>query len=279
MPRGKAIRRSLRTDPGLEYLAYVPQSGAQDAPVLVSLHGASPNWDRKAAHFFPACEEYGVTLLAPSFRGEDHADYQRLGREGKGVRADLFLHRCLQELASLTNADVARINLFGHSGGAQFAHRYAMAYPHRVAGAVVTAAGWYTFPDQTRKYPYGTRPSRRLPGVVFNPEAFLHVPIHVLVGSADTSIEKVRNSEAIDAQQGRTRLERARNWTTAMRTEAVRHGIPSRISLTEIDGPGHDFVELCERGGLVQRVFRALFEPDADARNAVATPEILVKSA
>lgn len=250
----------------------MPQSGAMDAPVLVSLLGASPNWDKKAAYFLAACEEYGVSLLVPSFRGEQHANYQRLGREGSGTRADLFLHRCLLELTSLTNADTSRIYLFGHSGGAQLAHRYAMAYPHRVAGVVATAAGWYTFPDPTQKFPYGIGANRRLPGVVFNPERYLQVPMTVLVGSGDTGTEKLRSGERIDTQQGRTRVERARNWVAAMRDQATLHGLRPRVGITEIDGPGHAFAELCEKGALIERVFSTLFGDAKDRLSAGLPP-------
>jgi pimeloyl-ACP methyl ester carboxylesterase len=244
----------LSTDPSLEYLVYVPTTGAVDAPVLVSVHGVSRrSWQEHVAVFVPACERQGVALLAPSFIGEQHANYQRLGREGRDQRADLFLHRCLQELNSLTSADTMHLRLFGHSGGAQFVHRYLMAYPHRVARAVVTAAGWYTFPDPALKFPYGIRATRRLPGVVFNPEAYLQVPVTVLVGTRDTQSRNFRSSDRVNAQQGLTRIERARNWVAAMRAQAAAHGIAPLVSLVEMAGVDHSFAEL-------YRVFHALFD-------------------
>ncbi len=256
----------LSTDPSLEYLVYVPTNGAVDAPVLVSVHGVSRRgWQENAAIFVPACERQGVALLAPSFIGEQHANYQRLGREGRGQRADLFLHRCLQELNSLTSADTMHLWLFGHSGGAQFAHRYLMAYPHRVARAVVTAAGWYTFPDPALKFPYGIRATRRLPGVVFNPEAYLQVPVTVLVGTRDTQSRNFRSSDRVNAQQGLTRIERARNWVAAMRAQAAAYGIAPLVSLVEMAGVDHSFAELCREGALVERVFHALSDAPFDA--------------
>jgi pimeloyl-ACP methyl ester carboxylesterase len=259
------LRRALRSDPDLEYSVYVPSSGALDAPVLVAAHGVSRSWNQQAAAFVAACESQGVVLLAPSFSGETHADYQRLGREGRGQRADLFLHRCLQELSSLTGADTTRIYLFGHSGGAQFAHRYLLAYPHRVARAVIAAAGWYTFPDPAQKYPYGIRSSRRLPGVVFNPEAYLQVPVTVLVGTNDTQSKNLRSSDRVNAQQGATRIERAHNWVAAMREQARLYGIQPGVSLIELPGAGHSFNELCRQVGLVERVFHGLFDAPLDA--------------
>ena len=50
----------------------------------------------------------------------------------------------LADWQECTGIDTRRINLFGFSGGAQFAHRYAMAHPGSVNALVLTAPGWFT---------------------------------------------------------------------------------------------------------------------------------------
>lgn len=246
LSRGQLLRRVLRTSPISEYLVYVPTSDAADSPVLVSIHGISQNsWLKQAELLVPTCERHGVTLLAPGFNDQQYNDYQRLGRRGKGLRADLFLHRCLEELNTMSGADTTHIRLFGHSGGAQFAHRYLMAYPHRVECAVVSAAGWYTFPDPTSKFPYGTRPSSNLPGVSFNPESYLKVPVTVLIGTEDTKqSEDLSSSERINKQQGITRIERARNWVAAMQAQAKAYGMPSLVNIVELIGASHSLADI-----------------------------------
>ncbi len=274
LPRGRLLRRALRSDPTLEYEVYVPTTGAVGAPVLVSVHGMSRSVSAaQAAALVPACERHGVTLLAPSFHGESHADYQRLGREGRGQRADLFLHRCLQELTSLTGGDASQIRLFGHSGGAQFAHRYLMAYPHRVVSAVVVAAGWYTLPDPALKFPFGIQSNRRLPGVLFDSEAYLGVPVTVLVGALDTQSFRLRSDDRVTSQQGANRVERARTWVAAMQAQAAAHSVVSRVDLVEIPEVGHAFADLCHQGKLIERTFHALFDApfiETDAFTAMA---------
>jgi pimeloyl-ACP methyl ester carboxylesterase len=237
LPRGQLLRRTLRTDSQLEYSVYVPTAGGVDAPVLVAAHGISRSWNGQAEAFVAACESLG-----------------------RGQRADLFLQNCLQEVHSLTGADVSQVRLFGHSGGAQFAHRYLMAYPHRVARAVVAGAGWYTFPDTASKFPYGIRSSRRLPGVTFNPEAYLQVPVTVMVGANDTEPHLLRGSDRVNLQQGRTRVERARNWVAAMHAQATAHGVVPRVEHVELPNAGHSFADLCRHGALIERVFSALFD-------------------
>ena len=238
---------------------YVPESAVRGAPVLVAVHGVSRNAHEQAVVFSRLCDARGAVLLVPIFTKEQHRDYQRLGRKGRGPRVDLLLQRYLSEVASLSGADVTQIRLFGFSGGAQFAHRYLMAHPHRVARAVIAASGWYTFPDRARKYPYGIRVNSSLRGVHFSPEQFLRVPIDVFIGNRDTGPTNMRNSADLDAQQGANRVERARRWVAAMRTAASAYGLRRRVSLTEVPDIDHSFTAFCERGALVDLVDRSLF--------------------
>ncbi len=259
-PRGTAVVRALRIDPSLEYLVYVPTSSVDELPVLACIHGQSRNFRELANVFINFCESYGITLVAPRFTEEQHADYQRLGRLGRGQRADLFLNDCLDEVASLTGADTTQINLLGYSGGAQFAHRYLMAHPHKVSRAVVAAAGWHTFPDTRIKFPYGIHSSRKLPRMIFNPEQFLCVPVTVLVGANDVTLTGLRSNPELDEQQGKTRVQRARKWVATMRAAAEAYGFEPRVSYTEVPGVGHVFHEFCQHGALAERAFSALFE-------------------
>lgn len=264
LPSGRILVRAVRRLPAQEYLLYLPTNRNPDTPVLVSVHGISRNATRQAKRLIPICEKHGAVLVVPFFDKDMHPDYQRLGRHGRGVRADVALHGCLEEVSTLTETDVAEIMLIGFSGGAQFAHRYALAHPHRVRSAVVVAPGWYTFPDPTDRYPYGIRAAGGLPNVDFNPEQFLRAPIHVLVGLDDVGSKNLRVTERTNAQQGSTRLERARNWVAAMRAAASAYGMESRVSLTELEGVDHSFSAFCERGNLIQRIDELLFGHDSN---------------
>lgn len=260
LPRSRILQRVLQADPSQEYLVYVPRSGAYEAPILAAVHGIARNAAEQARVFSLHCEMAGIVMVAPKFTAEQHADYQRLGRLGRGVRADRVLDRCAAEVASLTGADATQIYLFGYSGGAQFAHRYLMAYPHRVARAVVASAGWYTFPDTRIRFPYGIRPNRRLPGVNFNPEEFLRVPVTVLVGEHDVARASLRSTERVNEQQGENRVQRARKWVATMRAAAEAYGLEPRVTYTEVPATDHSFTQFCQRGALAERVFHALFE-------------------
>ncbi|MEM6624665.1 MAG: hypothetical protein AAF674_20780 [Pseudomonadota bacterium] len=139
-----------------------------------------------------------------------------------------------------------RVELCGYSGGAQFAHRFAMLYPHRVARLSLIAAGWYTFLD-SKPFPYGLRaPKSRhtswQPRSLGDLATFLSLPIRVLIGTEDDVVdENTRSGPEIDAQQGRTRRERAARWVSAIEDAARLSGIRPNIKLIELDGCGHDF--------------------------------------
>jgi predicted esterase len=266
LARGTILHQALRTDPSQEYLLYVPTRAARGASILVTVHGVSRNVEEHAALFAPYAEEHGVVLVAPCFTSERNAGYQRLSEEGTAPRADLALDAIVDEVAASTGADGSQFRLFGFSGGAQFAHRYALAHPERVISAAIGAAGWYTFPDDRTPYPYGLGDSPERSKLRFDPDRFLRVPIAVFVGDEDTTGgENFRHDQLLDAQQGTTRRERARRWVEAMNQAARQRGLAPPASYHEVAGIEHSFHQFMTKGHLGERVFAALFGPSSPA--------------
>jgi pimeloyl-ACP methyl ester carboxylesterase len=262
--QGHAIRHARRDRSRQRYFVYAPPTGGAGAPLLVVVHGLARDAQQYARSFAALCDAHGVVLVAPVF-GEDARDYQRLGRSGRGPRADVALEAVLEEVVAETGAAAHPIYLFGHGAGAQFVHRFAMAYPHRVAGAVVACAGWYTFPNKRRRFPHGIRRSQDLPDVRFDAEEFLRIPIAVLVGEQETSSRDLRRGTRVD-RQGKTRVERATNWVAAMRKAAETRHLTPLVNLTTIPGVENTFRSLLTVGRLPERVFDALFG-SLEARN------------
>ena len=264
--RGTILRRALRTDPGQEFLLYVPKRAARGASIVVTVHGVSRNVQEHAELFAPFAEEQGVVLIAPSFTPERNEGYQRLSEEGAAQRADRALDAIVDEVAAATGADGSRFRLFGFSGGAQFAHRYVLAHPERVISAAIGAAGWYTFPDSRTPYPYGLGASPERGKLRFDPGRFLRVPIAVFVGVADTTGgENFRRDELVDAQQGTTRRERAKRWVDAMNRAARQRRLAPSASYHEVAGIEHSFRQFMTEGNLGERVFTALFGSSSQA--------------
>lgn len=250
----------LRGDEEQEYFVYVPSQGGAKAPLFVTVHGISRNADVHFEKYVPFAEQYGVVLVAPLFPESRYPDYQCLGTMSKGARADHMLERIVTEAAQMTGACPDKLYLFGYSGGGQFVHRYTMAYPHRVARAVVGASGWYTFPDAEMEFPHGLRPNPQLPGVVFDPTAFVKVPTMVVVGENDVArTSSLNQTPEVDRRQGLTRAERGMRWSEEMGRLAERHGVVGNYGYRLLPTAEHSFSQCIDLGGMGPVVFEFLF--------------------
>ena len=255
-------RRVLVSDQRLAYRLYVPEVRSTEPRLVVSVHGANRNVDLHARLLSAYAEMYGAVLVVPHFSASRYGDYQRLGRIGRGKRADLALHRIVTEASALTAMPAGRIYLFGFAAGAQFVHRYAMAYPHRVAFAVLANAGRYTLPDPVRRFPRGVRSTPKLPGLRFDPDAFLRVPMKVFVGAHDPDDAHVtlpRRNRETAAERGARRAERARQWIAAMQAAGQERRIESSIAYEELPDRIRSFRSSVLRAGLAERAFEAMF--------------------
>lgn len=239
-------------------------------PPLVAVHGIHRRADDQARFFAERAIAQGRVVIAPLFDGEYFERYQKAVERD---RADLALLRLLGTIGDEGVADTSRIELFGYSGGAQFAHRFAWVYPHRIAKLSLAAAGWYTFPDRA-PFPYGLGPAKRR-RLAFggyleaNLGDFLRLPITVTVGTEDDVIDpNTRSGDEIDTQQGSTRRRRAARWVEALRQRAREMGVPHRTVLHLLEGCGHDFRQ-CMRVGALDRIVL----PDAQDGDRAADVE------
>ena len=234
---------------------------AVDAPPLVVLHGISRNADELVQLFTPEVARTGRTLIVPHFPEDRWPVFQR---PGKTARPDLALLALLDTVAAQIPQLSGPVDIFGHSGGAQLAHRVAMLYPHRVAALHLAAAGWYCLPDESMPHPYGLAPgntaqtatwARRHAAALRD---FLQIPVHVYVGTEDVTRDPaLRKNSALDAQQGPHRRARARTYVDAVNAAALASGLPLRAGLTELPGCDHDVVSAIRQNNLAGRILDA----------------------
>jgi len=237
---------------------------AVTAPPLLVLHGISRNADVLAQLFAPEAERTGRTVIVPHFSERAWPDFQR---PSKAARPDQALLALLDAVGASLPGCKGPLDIFGHSGGAQLAHRFAMLYPHRVSALHLAAAGWYCLPDETMPYPYGLAAGRdRFTRLwarrkTMGLHDFLRLPACVYVGTEDVSRDPaLRQTRALDAQQGHNRLARARTYVKALNAAAERHGLIPQARLIEMADCDHDVVRAIIHNDLAARVL--------DARNA-----------
>jgi len=131
----------------------------------------------------------------------------------------------------------------------------------------------YTYLLDGRPFPHGAGPSEHSGGRAVDVEAFLRIPMHVLVGERDVERDdSLRTGQSIDRRQGRDRLTRALRWMDHLEEAAHRRGLPPVVSFDLLTDTGHSFSDAVNRGCLLERTFTFLYPPNATADIATADP-------
>jgi len=252
-PVGQVYAKSADTA-GLDCFRYTPVRRDLTRPPLFCIHGISRNALEHVYAFRQQADEMGFPIIAPIFDPASYRGYQTLGAK-TGWNALAAFDALLDEVSADFNASA--VNLFGFSGGGQFAHRYAMARPARISALAISSAGWYTFPSENVRYPRGFAENTQL---LMSLGEYLRIPMLAMVGSADTERDAtLRQGKKINAQQGADRVARAKNWTGAVNAAAGERGLPPPAAFAELAGAAHSFVE-CVAAGLVLRAME-FFRP------------------
>ena len=249
-PAGTAVERRLGSDRRTRYLHFLPTEADPERPPLVCVHGIGRDAQGHLAAFTPWAEQTGTEVLAPLFDRRRYRGYQRLKSSNRTLHPVAALDAILDEAVGARPC-----LLYGFSGGAQFAHRYALVRPERVAGMALAAAGWYTFPSAAASFPYGLAPGRLPDSLAINFSAFLQLPKCVLVGDRDVERDpSLRSNRALDREQGDNRLARATAWVAALNRAGAKAPPAPVCRLVVVAGSGHDWQECYEHGRMHEHV-------------------------
>lgn len=258
---GREVRLTRAEGAPLDCRLYLPGGTVRPERTMIAVHGIAREVDDQIAGWRSFADLTGVAVVAPAFDSAEFAGYQRLAvGAGPGRRRpDEALLRLLAWLEVGGWVRSGRLVLFGHSGGAQFAHRFLLLHPGVADAAVLSSAGWYTWPESDRPFPQGLR----LPGNWVGScrlEGILDTPVLVTVGECDTERDgALRTEPELDAVQGEDRVTRARRWVEAVGEAAAKAGRGGRIELRVLPGARHSFRD-CLRAGLASEAARFLRE-------------------
>jgi hypothetical protein len=127
-------------------------------------------------------------------------------------------------------------DLFGHSAGGQFVHRFMLYTPDNKVRIVIAAnPGFYTLPDMQTMFPYGVKNS---PFAIHESDlkAWTKRELILMRGTADVErTESLRQTPQADAQ-GKTRFERA----GFMYQQVKKFEPKSKWVLIDVPGVAHD---------------------------------------
>ena len=233
-------------DRPMRVYTYRPQACDSSCPIVIVLHGAS----RKASDYrdyweLPA-DRYKFLVIAPEF-SEEHwpkSEGYNLGGVGKEPDKEKWVFATIDHLFDEMRVDQAGYVLFGHSAGAQVAHRMALLRPDNRASVIVAAnAGWYTMPEFRKEkakdpFPYSLVNS---PSGEAELRKALARRMIVMAGEKDVdpNAEKLSKTEGA-MKEGANHLDRAENFFKAATASSNDLGVKLAWTLVEVPGVAHD---------------------------------------
>ena len=227
---------------------FLPEGASAEMPVWIVMHGVGRDANRYRDEWRPHAEKHRFILVAPEFSEAEFPgnDGYALGgmKEvmpgGHVSKASSFsfIEPIFDAVKEATGNRSERYQLFGHSAGAQFVHRYLYFMPEaRVARAVAANAGWWTVPDRGVDFPYGLRGSMIDDAML---KTMLQRQLIVLLGTADVDPNDKnlrRTPEAL--AQGPHRFARGHTFFEAGQRQAAALGIQLGWKLDTAPGVAH----------------------------------------
>lgn len=231
-----------------------------DTKVLVCIHGISRQYKKQIRLLRADAIKNNTILIAPYFNALHHPSFQRHEVGVDEFRSDEVLNNMITDVEQRFHFQIEKFDLFGFSGGSQFAHRYAFRYPEKVSKLICCAAGWYTFPDLNLAFPYGLAQNDEtfiLDNVENKLSGFLKIPLTIAVGEHDKHQKQpsLNHAKKINMQQGFNRIERANRWTMALVEQSNRLGIEPQLRFILLPKSGHSFTECVKYGKLSDYIF------------------------
>lgn len=231
----------------IEIYYHVPAGDIRSMPVWIVMHGMGRNADDYRDHWKTLADRYGFIVLAPHFTDEafPEAAYQQgnvKDEAGYFNEKSAMTYPLISEVFHFfkehSASRVKKYDIYGHSAGGQFVHRYLLFNDTpEVERAVAANAGWYTFPTDTIDYPYGIGDSAEKIGTDI--AAYYAKRLTILLGDADTlrsgSLRKTPEADA----QGLNRFQRGEAFFEFCKADAARRGVPFNWDKAYVPGSGH----------------------------------------
>lgn len=236
---------------------YVPARVNPSMPIVFVMHGAERNALEYRNAIIDKAEQKGFIVVVPEFSEANFPDvngyqignvYQNgdtpstASLNAEPAWALSLIEPLFSYVKVQTQNNSAGYHMIGHSGGAQFAHRFLLFKRQtRLQKLVVSAAGWYTATDGEVNFPYGLKNSI-LDGLDLAP--VLSHKVIVQVGTADNSTTTTAiRRDALAEQQGASRVARAQYFYQKASSKANSLSVPLAWELHLIPGLGHDFTQ------------------------------------
>jgi poly(3-hydroxybutyrate) depolymerase len=227
-----------------------PRELAGDSQVIIVMHGMNRNARTYRDRWAEYAERHRFLVLAPEFHRDFYpanVNYYLAGmvedeEQARFQEEEEWAYHQVERVFATVREELglqtSRYGLYGHSAGAQFAHRLVLFHPESSADVTVSAnAGWYTLPCLSTGFPYGLGDS---PVCRNRLARALQRPLVVLLGDADRDPCHPNLRVTPEAlEQGVHRLDRGRNFFDRAQAAAKQLGVPCRWTLKLVPGAAH----------------------------------------
>ena len=232
--------------PDLDVYYHLPEIINDETKVLFVIHGNSRNADNYLNTWIKLAKDKNYAIFAPHFKRSQFISFNTLQMSTSSGKirneANLYLNNSIDllfdHIKPLFDLSQDGYDIYGHSAGAQFVHRYLLfSNSPKVNKAVAANAGWYTFLDGSN-FPYGINN----PPIDFNSQNvinFLNMDLHIHIGSADTDISSSVNQSEGANNQGLNRFQRANNFFNYTTKIVEENDLNYNWSFLVVDGVAH----------------------------------------
>ena len=242
-------------DKPVEVFYNIPKDATTSTPILFVFSGSGRDASTCRDDLIQKSNSYGFIVVAPEFSdtyypGANQYNLGNMFENGEHPSASTLndesvwtfsiVKPLFETIKTKTGDTVSTYDVFGHSAGGQFAHRYLLFKPNDPFKHLIAASsGWYTLPVDTVEFPYGLGSS---PGEGMDLHPVFTRSVTIIIGQSDTDPNSANLRHTPDADaQGMNRLERAQYFYTHCSEIASQAGIPFNWSYKALPNVGHDF--------------------------------------
>jgi len=234
---------------------HIPETSTSQTALLIVFTGASRDARESRDQMIADANKKNVMIFVPEFSdslypGSDQYNMGNVFVDGDNPSAATLndesvwtfsvIEPLFDYIQLLTGHNLPSYDVFGHSAGGQFVHRFIYFKPKaRVNQAVASSSGWYTVPDTQIDFPYGLK---QAPGTDADLTAYFKFPLYVCVGAKDNdpNSASLRHNAQADAQ-GLNRLDRANYYFNTSKNLAAGRNELFNWKFSIVPNAGHDF--------------------------------------
>lgn len=239
----------------VEVFYHIPNGDIPTMPIMFSFHGANRDGDNYRDYWISMANTNGFMVFAPEFSDANYpgGDSYQLANifddgdnpiEGTYNPQNEWTFSVIDPLFNYIKADISGVqqkyNAWGHSGGAQFLHRFVMYMPNsNLDIAVCSNSGWYTVPESLVAFPYGTQNGQLSNATLTNAFAKKLI-VHLGQDDINPNSAGLRHNMVVDNQQGFFRLERGQYFYTTSQATSINMSVSFNWEKQEVAGIGHN---------------------------------------